>query len=98
MPSPRRRTGSRRNFAPWVLLALLLVAVGGFIAGKAALDAYLRSERFRAFVSLKTGETLKGEAHFEPFQFSGSSFYTDSIEARGSEASSFSNLRLDHIR
>ncbi len=87
-----------KKMLPWVVLGFFALLAIGFIVGKMAIDSYLRSERFRSFVGRKTGETLKAEVQVQPFQFSGSTIYTDGIEAQGSTASSFASLKADQTR
>ena len=46
----------------------------------------------------KTGETLHAEVEVDPFQFTGSTIYSDRLEARGSAESPFAELELDQMR
>lgn len=74
------------------------MAVAGVLVAKNAIDAYLRSERFRAFLARKAGSALEAEATVAPLHFETSSFYVDSFEARGTSAAKFSSLQLDGLR
>jgi hypothetical protein len=75
-----------------------VLLVIGFLVGRAWVESYLKSERFRLFVSRSVGETLKAQAEFAPFRVTGMQFYSDGLKARGSEAASFSDLRVDQVR
>jgi len=102
--SMARRSGEiratrRRSTFLFVLLGALFVAVvAGFLLGRTWIEAYLRSDKFRRFVSEKTGETLQAEGEFAPFTVSGTSFYCDDFTARGMPQAFFSALRIDQMR
>lgn len=96
---PQSRGLSRRNrILLWLSGALLMLGVIGFLAGRIWIANYLRSEKFRAFVSEKTGETLQAEGRFAPFHVSGTSFYSEDFVARGTQRAWFADLRIDQIR
>ncbi len=76
----------------------MVIAVAAIVGMKIVIERYLHSDRFRQFVSRKTGETLHAAGELEPLDFSGSSFYTAGFRATGSEASAFSKLRLEQVR
>ena len=82
----------------WSIPALAVAAIGAVFLVKGAVDAYLRSERFRAFLAEKAGGTLHATAEVAPLYFSGSNLYADSFAARGATAAKFSTLRLDGLR
>ncbi len=82
----------------WSIPALLLLAVGSVLAGKRAIDAYLRSERFRAFLAHQAGGTLRAAAEVAPLHFDTANLYTDAFTARGTTAANFSTLQLDGLR
>lgn len=82
----------------WSLPVLALLALGGVFAMKRAIDAYLRSERFRAFIAQKAGGTLHAEAEIAPLHFAASNLYADAFSARGTSAAKFSHLQLDGLR
>jgi hypothetical protein len=87
-----------KTLALWLLPALAILAIGGFVAGRRAIDAYLRSERFRSFLAHKAGGTLHAEAEVAPLHFEASNLYTDSFAARGTGSAKFSTLELDGLR
>ena len=82
----------------WSIPALLLAVAGGAVIAKRAIDAYLHSERFRAFLAHKAGGTLRAEAEVAPLHFEASNLYADSFAARGTTAAKFSTLELDGLR
>jgi len=84
--SGRKSTGSR--FLRWVGfggVAFLLLAIVALVLGYRAVRAYLRSDDFRVLLEEKTGDSLDGEAHFQPFEWEGWSFKTDEFRFTGSE-------------
>jgi len=94
----RAATGRGMKIALWSVGALIVLAIVGIIGGKAWIESYLRSDRFRQFVSRKTAETLEADGQFSPFNFTGSSFYSDGFTARGSERSWFAAMSLNQLR
>ncbi|MHA3773545.1 hypothetical protein ACXR0O_18580 [Verrucomicrobiota bacterium sgz303538] len=100
--SPRRLRGQSRSsaFRFWIFVAVgaLVLTVVALLAGKAWIESYLRSDKFRAFVSAKAGETLKAKAEIAPLTLSGQGFYSDGFKAQGTSNSWFSNLQLSQIR
>lgn len=96
MPHPARPLW--KTFALWSIPALALVAVASVLLGRSAIDAYLRSERFRTFLAHQAGGTLRAEADVAPLHFETSNLYTDSFAARGTTDAKFSTLQLDGLR
>lgn len=94
-PLPRARW---KRWLPWTLGTLLVLAVAAFIAGKLWADSYLRSDRFRAFIGRKLGDTLQASAEVAPFQFAGGTIFSDGLKARGTEKAWFSEMQLDQVR
>ncbi len=87
-----------KKIALWGIPALLLLLVGGAIAVRSAIDAYLRSERFRTFLAHKAGGTLRAEAEVAPLHFEGANLYADRFSARGTAAAKFSSLQIEGAR
>ncbi|MEA3207994.1 MAG: hypothetical protein QOE70_1051 [Chthoniobacter sp.] len=77
---------------------LLVLALAGFFVVKAAIDAYLRSERFRTFLAHQAGATLRAETEIAPLHFATSSIYTEQVRARGRADADFSGLQVDGLR
>src|SRR5829696_10373960 len=99
MPLPPRLAAPRwKRITLWSALALLVLVVAGVFAARAAIDAYLRSERFRAFLAQKAGRTLHAESEIAPLHFDTASLYSDRFTARGDTAAAFSELRVEGIR
>ena len=103
MPPPSRSRGADRprrwgRLALWLLPALFVVLVAGFFVAKAAIDSYLRSERFRQFVARKAGDTLHADTELAPLHFSGMNVFADGFRARGGADSAFADLQLEQIR
>jgi len=83
---------------PWVLLAMGVAAIAAFVLGRAWIEGYLRSDRFRQFVSARTSETLKADGAFTPFKVAGTSFYSDEFVAHGGPEAWFGEMRIDQVR
>jgi hypothetical protein len=82
----------------WILLGLCVAAIVAFVAGREWIERYLRSDRFRQFVSQRTSQTLKADGAFAPFKVVGTSFYSDEYAARGGPEAWFSEMRIDQVR
>jgi len=95
---PRSPRSLWKTLALWSIPGLALLAVGSVVVARRAIDAYLRSDRFRAFLAHKAGGTLHAEAEVAPLHFETSNLYTDSFAARGMTTAKFSALHLDGLR
>jgi hypothetical protein len=95
-PSASGKRALRAIF--WILVALSLGAIVTFVAGRAWIARYLRSDRFRQFVSERTSETLKANGAFAPFKIAGTSFYSEEFVAHGGPAAWFAEMRIDQVR
>ena len=84
--------------APWVLLALALVFVGGFIAFRVWFFGYLKSDAFRNLIGGLNSNQLKANGEYQPFSFSDGAIYSDGFKAQGTAEASFSSLRADQLR
>jgi hypothetical protein len=97
------RTRSRRS-SPWLRLvlwgipALFVLLIVGFFVAKAAIDSYLRSDRFREFIAQKAGNTLHAEAELAPLSFAGSTIFSDGFDAQGGPDAAFAKLQIEQIR
>ncbi len=94
----RRRPVKKRSVWPWVLLSAAVLFVAGFIALKIAIDSYLHSESFRRFIGQKAGEALHAKVEVKPFQFTGSTVFSDGLESQGTAAAAFSKLGVEQVR
>ncbi|HEX5176547.1 MAG TPA: hypothetical protein VFV83_05940 [Chthoniobacteraceae bacterium] len=95
-PSASGKRAFRAFF--WILIALGLVAIVTFVGGRAWIARYLRSDRFRQFVSERTSETLKANGAFSPFKVAGTSFYSEEFVAHGGPEAWFAEMRIDQVR
>ncbi|MEO8351536.1 MAG: hypothetical protein ABI680_07385 [Chthoniobacteraceae bacterium] len=100
-PRAARQAASTGRFARRLGISLglfLVLAVGGYFAGKAWVESYLRSDAFRHFVDRKVGQTLHADAEFAPLTFDGMQFYSAGIKTRGYENAAFAKAQLDQLR
>ncbi len=74
------------------------MGVVGVVGLKIVIENYLHSEGFRRFVSERSGQTLHAAGEFEPFYFSGMTFYSNSFVAQGCELAAFAQVHLDQVR
>ncbi len=102
MRSPRRRNASAqgrwKKIALWSISAVAAMGVVGVVVVKVAIENYLHGEGFRRFVSEKSSQTLHAAGEFEPFHFSGMTFYSNAFVAQGSEFAAFAQVHLDQVR
>ncbi len=97
---PTRQSPSLGRFGRIALIscgALAALLMVGYFAGKAWVESYLRSEAFRTFVNAKVGTTLRGEAEFAPFTFTGLNVYSDGVRALGYEDAPFAEVKIDQL-
>lgn len=78
-----------------ILFALLLCGVAGV---NIWVHFYLRSEAFRQLVSAKTGQALKVDADYRPFDWSGSSVYSESFRGLGEAGAPLESLAAEQVR
>jgi hypothetical protein len=98
---PSRRVPLRSSAARFVFIGLgglLALLVGGWLAGQAWVEAYLRGPEFRRFVNGKVGDTLRAEVDFAPFQFTGLSVFSEGIQAQGFEGAPFARAEVGQVR
>lgn len=75
-----------------------MLLVGGFFVAKSSIESYLRSDRFREFVSKKAGDTLHADAELAPLSFAGSTIFADGFTAKGGPDAAFADLQIEQIR
>src|SRR6476620_4706776 len=96
--APTERSFSRRKLLVLAFAGLLVLLLIGVFGGRAWVQGYLRSDKFRQFIDRKAGKSLDAQAELAPLHVSGQSFHSDSFQAKGYEDSWFSNLRLEQLR
>jgi hypothetical protein len=96
MIEPTRR--SRRRWLAWAALALVVSLVVGFVGGRAAAVAYLRSEHFRAFLAQRAGKSLHADVTIAPMHFTGLNVYGEGFAARGGPGAAFRDLDVQGLR
>src|SRR5687768_4417147 len=97
-PAARIRTGTGRRRLLWVGAAIFGLALAAVLIGTVWFNAYLRSERFRQLISEVTSRRLKAAGEYLPFQFTGSTIYSERFEAMGTTAAPFSVFRAEQVR
>ena len=86
------------RFVLWGIPVFFILAIAGFFVVKAAIDSYLRSDRFRQFVAQKAGGTLHADAELAPLNFQGMSIFADGFRAKGGPEAAFADLALEQVR
>ena len=86
------------RIAPWALLALVVIFVGGFIAFRIWFFGYLKSDAFRTLIGGLTSKQIKANGEYLPFSFNDSAIYSDGFKAGGGDAAWFNTLRADQLR
>lgn len=83
----------------WIALGILFTLLVAVVIGLAAwVHAYLRSEAFRQLVSAKTGQALRIDATYEPFDWAGATVYSASLKGPGAEGGSLETLGAEQVR
>ena len=82
----------------WGLPGIVILGILGYFVGRAAIDGYLRSDRFRKFVGEKVGVTLRSECSVAPLQLTDLNLYTENFEAKGGVGAPFGSLELRQLR
>ena len=83
----------------WIGLGILFVLLVAALVGlNFWVHAYLRSEAFRQLVAAKTGQALKADADYQPFDWTGASVYSQSLTARGESGMPLESLDAEQVR
>jgi hypothetical protein len=86
------------RLAVWLLPALAVLLIAGFIAFRIWFNAYLKSDAFRGLIGGITAKQLKATGEYLPFSFADNAIYSDGFRAHGTSQASFSDLTADQIR
>jgi len=87
----------RRLF--WIVpLILFVVVVVGLIGVSLAVKNFLHGEEFREQVTRRTSEAMKVEGDFAPFDWNGSSVYSESFSADGKKGSLWQSFEARRLR
>jgi hypothetical protein len=89
----------KRRGVFWIASAigLLLVAIAA-VGLSVWWGRFLRSDAFRNLISAKTGEALGAAVVYGPLRWTGSSIFSDSVQASGLPGRVIENLRADQVR
>ncbi len=83
----------------WIGLGILFVLlVAGILGLNLWVHSYLRSEGFRKLVAAKTGQALKADASYQPFDWAGSSVFSQSLTARGESGTPIESFDAEQVR
>ncbi|HSI82889.1 MAG: hypothetical protein ACAI35_11265 [Candidatus Methylacidiphilales bacterium] len=89
-----------KSWLSWALFggigAILLLTVGSVVAFY-TLRSYLRGDDFRVLASKAVSSSLKVEGEFKPFQWEGTSVYTEGFDARGRADSALGKIKSDQL-
>lgn len=75
-----------------------MLLVAGILGLNLWVHSYLRSEGFRKLVAAKTGEALKADADYQPFDWAGSSVFSQSLTAQGESGTPIESLDAEQVR
>jgi hypothetical protein len=98
MNSGKKSALSRGRVALFCGVGLIVVLLAGFVGVRAWFNAFLHSEEFRRLISSATAGAVNADGEFRPFEYSGTTIYSDRFEAHGHAGSAFAELRADQIR
>jgi hypothetical protein len=91
-----RRTGGKRWLWALGIAAVLLLA--GYFSLSVWLDGYLKSDRFREWISRLISDRLRAPARIDGVSWRGSSAFVSTFGAAGSPEASFASLSAHDIR
>jgi len=78
-----------------LFFGLLVIALVGLDLW---VNAYLRSDAFRALVAAKTGDALHADTVYQKLDWSGSSVFSSEVTARGADGSPIQSLDAGQVR
>ncbi len=83
----------------WIGLgAFFALLVCGGIGLNLWVRSYLRSEAFRQLVSAKTGQALRMDADYQPFDWTGSTVFSGAVKGRGESGAPLESLDAEQVR
>jgi hypothetical protein len=104
-PTPTSRRRRRREFQRprgqrWLVAIsmVLITLLAAYFSLTVWLDGYLRSDRFREWISARISDRLKATARIDGVSWRGASAFVSSFEAAGSPEASFATLSANDIR
>jgi len=103
-PSSRRRRRRREFHRPrgqrWlVAIAMVLITLlAAYFSLTVWLDGYLKSDRFREWISARISDRLRATARIDGVSWRGTSAFVSTFEAAGSPEASFATLSANDIR
>ncbi|MEN9285375.1 MAG: hypothetical protein RLZZ179_2868 [Verrucomicrobiota bacterium] len=103
-PSSRRRRRRREFQRPrgqrWLVAIsmVLITLLAAYFSLTVWLDGYLKSDRFREWISARISDRLKATARIDGVSWRGASAFVSSFEAAGSPEASFATLSANDIR
>jgi hypothetical protein len=96
----RRREVHRPKGQRWlVAIAMVFITLlAAYFSLTVWLDGYLKSDRFREWISARISDQLKATARIDGVSWRGTSAFVSSFEAAGSPEASFATLTANDIR
>jgi len=99
--NPRKK--SKRSLNPLTVVlvtggVILVLLVGGLLAVKSSLNAWLHGDGFREWLARRAEIVLKSEVTLGELKWSGSEVFAAKFTARGRAEAAFSELVLDGVR
>ncbi len=91
-------TPPRRRYLSWILIGLPVFLLIVVLIAMMQAKAFLRSEKFRAFLSGKVSHTVRSKGAFQPLQWTGSSFYSDAYTATGDSGGPLESIDAQQVR
>ncbi|MEO7933753.1 MAG: hypothetical protein ABIT76_11405 [Chthoniobacterales bacterium] len=91
-------TPTRRRYLSWILIGLPVFLLIAALIVLMQAKAFLRSDRFRAFLSGKVSHTVRAQGAFRPLQWTESSFYSDAYTATGEAGGPLESIDAEQVR
>lgn len=94
----RRKSTKTLRVALWTFAILALLVVVFAVGASSWVGNFLKSESFRRMVSGHTGQALRAQAEFAPFQWTGPNVYSESLTVVGLPGSPLASLEATQVR
>lgn len=94
----KKRSGCSRAWLIGGVIAAFILLISLTVGGYMGLRWYLHSVEFRQLIEQETSEALHAEGQFAPFEWDGTSVYSESFYAEGTEEAFFERLEAHGLR
>ncbi len=100
-PRRNRRQRQKARVGRWLwgsFAVIVVIGVAGVLFANGWVKRYLRTDAFRDFMNVQVSKTLHTWGKFEPFEWNGSSVYSETYRAQGLTTGPFEQLHAHGLR